>query len=56
MRSFIGALLACWSLSVLADPQALKAQLQDYYFDAARRGDGDAQHLYRVRLFPEYRR
>ncbi|AIG03061.1 ankyrin repeat domain-containing protein [Pseudomonas fluorescens] len=39
MRSFIGALLACWSLSVFADPQALKAQLQDYYFDAARRGD-----------------
>jgi ankyrin repeat protein len=39
MRSFIGALLACWSLSVFADPLALKAQLQDYYFDAARRGD-----------------
>jgi len=39
MRSFIGALLTCWSLSVFADPQALKAQLQDYYFDAARRGD-----------------
>lgn len=39
MRNFIGALLACWSLSVFADPLALKAQLQDYYFDAARRGD-----------------
>ena len=39
MRNFIGALLACWSLSVFADPQALKTQLQDYYFDAARRGD-----------------
>ncbi|KPA89204.1 MULTISPECIES: ankyrin repeat domain-containing protein [Pseudomonas] len=25
--------------AVPADPQALKAQIQDYYFDAARRGD-----------------
>ena len=47
MRTFIWALLACWSFSVLAeqapsnDPGALKAQLQDYYFDAARRGDLD---------------
>ncbi|CRM08432.1 ankyrin-like protein [Pseudomonas sp. 28 E 9] len=47
MRTFIWALLACCSFSVLAeqppsnDPGALKAQLQDYYFDAARRGDLD---------------
>ena len=45
MRTFIGALLACWSLSGVAgqpapnDAAALKAQLQGYYFDAARRGD-----------------
>ncbi len=25
--------------AIAADPQALKAQIQDYYFDAARRGD-----------------
>ena len=47
MRTFILAVLACWSLNALAgqpapnDPAALKAQLQDYYFDAARRGDLD---------------
>ncbi len=45
MRTFLGALLACWSLSGVAgqpsphDATALKTQLQDYYFDAARRGD-----------------
>lgn len=47
MRTFIGSLLVCWSINALAeqppaiDPAAIKTQLQDYYFDAARRGDLD---------------
>jgi ankyrin repeat protein len=47
MRFYLSVFLACWSIGVIAgpeapvskDPEALKAQLQDYYFDAARRGD-----------------
>ncbi|WP_454836229.1 ankyrin repeat domain-containing protein [Pseudomonas lini] len=47
MRFYLSVFLACVSFSVFAgpdpqvskDPAALRAQLQDYYFDAARRGD-----------------
>ena len=47
MRFYLSVFLACWSLSGFAgpdaqtsnNPQALQSQLQDYYFDAARRGD-----------------
>lgn len=49
MPIYIAALLICCSFTALAapgagqapakDPAAIKAQLQDYYFDAARRGD-----------------
>ncbi|OLF52093.1 ankyrin repeat domain-containing protein [Pseudomonas chlororaphis] len=46
MRLYISAFLACCSLSAFAgpepvpgDPAAMKTQLQNYYFDAARRGD-----------------
>lgn len=47
MRFYLSLFLAALSLSVFAgpmaevskDPAALKIQLQDYYFDAARRGD-----------------
>lgn len=47
MRFYLFFFLACLPFGVLAgpatqvtkDPAALKAQLQDYYFDAARRGD-----------------
>ena len=44
MRIFIGAVLACLAFGAWAepaDPAKLKTQLQDYYFDAARRGDLD---------------
>lgn len=41
MRAFLLLLLGCLSFTALAEqnPEAIKAQLQDYYFDAARRGD-----------------
>ncbi|YAF58620.1 Ankyrin [Pseudomonas sp. E102] len=45
MRKFLSLILITWSWAVLADqaPTAdadeVRAQLQDYYFDAARRGD-----------------
>ena len=47
MRFYLSAFLACLPFGVFAgpgtevtkDPAVLKAQLQDYYFDAARRGD-----------------
>lgn len=43
MRFCLSMFLACVSLSVFGgpaeDPAALKIQLQNYYFDAARRGD-----------------
>lgn len=43
MRMYALVFLTCWSLSVYADqptdPTVIKNQLQDYYFDAARRGD-----------------
>ena len=42
MRISIGLLMAMLAFVAHAespDPVALKAQLQDYYFDAARRGD-----------------
>ncbi|WP_434702048.1 ankyrin repeat domain-containing protein [Pseudomonas sp. D1-36] len=45
MRKFLSLILITWSCAVLADqaPTAgadeVRAQLQDYYFDAARRGD-----------------
>lgn len=49
MRMFVSLFLICWSLGafagagaereVSAQPQAMKEQLQTYYFDAARRGD-----------------
>ena len=29
----------CWTAQAGQSPEAIKAQLQDYYFDAARRGD-----------------
>ena len=44
MRITIGLLMAMLAFAAHAespDPVALKAQLQDYYFDAARRGDLD---------------
>ena len=44
MRIFIGlaiAMLAFVARAESPDPVALKAQLQGYYFDAARRGDLD---------------
>ena len=44
MRISIGLLMAMLAFVAHAessDPVALKAQLQDYYFDAARRGDLD---------------
>ncbi|MGB3124373.1 MAG: ankyrin repeat domain-containing protein [Pseudomonas sp.] len=44
MRISIGLLMAMLAFVAQADasdPVALKAQLQDYYFDAARRGDVD---------------
>jgi len=44
MRISIGLLIAMLAFTARAesaDPVALKAQLQDYYFDAARRGDLD---------------
>ncbi|MGZ7457596.1 ankyrin repeat domain-containing protein [Pseudomonas sp. Ma2-10] len=47
MRFYLSFFLVCLPFGVFAgsaaqvteDPAALKAQLQDYYFDAARRGD-----------------
>ncbi|WP_339530315.1 ankyrin repeat domain-containing protein [Pseudomonas mucidolens] len=42
MRIYLGLLAALLTFGVQAesaDPQAVKAQLQTYYFDAARRGD-----------------
>ncbi|SSB99562.1 hypothetical protein SAMN04488697_1194 [Pseudomonas sp. 43mfcvi1.1] len=45
MRRFLLSMLAIWSMSVLADqpiptePAVVQEQLQNYYFDAARRGD-----------------
>ncbi|KPG92731.1 MULTISPECIES: ankyrin repeat domain-containing protein [Pseudomonas] len=41
MRVLLFLLLGCQSFAALAEqnPEAIKAQLQDYYFDAARRGD-----------------
>ena len=41
MRACLLLLLGCLSFTALAgqSPEAIKAQLQDYYFDAARRGD-----------------
>jgi len=44
MRIYIAlftALLALTAHAESPDPQAVQAQLQDYYFDAARRGDVD---------------
>lgn len=46
MRISIGLLMTMLAFVAHAhaqspDPVALKAQLQDYYFDAARRGDLD---------------
>ncbi len=41
MRVVVFLLLGCLSFVALAEqnPEAIKVQLQDYYFDAARRGD-----------------
>ncbi|WP_434628108.1 ankyrin repeat domain-containing protein [Pseudomonas sp. Z1-29] len=45
MRNVLLSVLVAWSVGVLAeqpvpaDPAAVREQLQDYYFDAARRGD-----------------
>ena len=44
MRIFLLCLAGClsfsaWAAPVEQSPEAIKAQLQDYYFDAARRGD-----------------
>jgi len=44
MRIFLSCLAACLSFTAGAapaeqSPEAIKAQLQAYYFDAARRGD-----------------
>ncbi|WP_095079520.1 ankyrin repeat domain-containing protein [Pseudomonas sp. Irchel s3h17] len=49
MRMYVSLFLACWSLGAYAgagaergvptNPVVMKAQLQAYYFDAARRGD-----------------
>ena len=42
MRLFIALLTLAWALAAQAqpsDPTAVKAQLESYYFDAARRGD-----------------
>ncbi|MFO2464649.1 ankyrin repeat domain-containing protein [Pseudomonas sp. 15FMM2] len=44
MRIYLGLFTACLTFGVCAepsDPDAVKAQLQAYYFDAARRGDVD---------------
>ena len=42
MRLFIALLTSAWALAAQAqspDPVAVKVQLENYYFDAARRGD-----------------
>src|ERR1700759_5791001 len=41
MRFCLLLLLGClaWTAQAEQDPEAIKVQLQDYYFDAARRGD-----------------
>ncbi len=49
MRISIGLLMAMLALVAHAEPPepaALKAQLQDYYFDAARRGDVDMPNTF----------
>ena len=55
MRISIGLLMAMLAFVAHAespDPVALKAQLQDYYFDAARRGDVDMLNTFIDSGFP----
>ena len=56
MRISIGLLMAMLAFVAQAetpDPMALKAQLQDYYFDAARRGDLDMLNTFYNWTIPE---